>query len=195
MVCLVRIFGLGLFVILLFFLAWGPTTSSAAGRSRVACLGVRASGLVFAAAFLLQGSSRPLSSAWMSGDRMSKGEGAVSDRLEIDRRDGLQPLAAFAAAAAVLILRFRRLPRWLALFAVLLFLGGLARRITVPVLALFARRGPSRVTSASWRRSWGRPGERGHRPSCSSSGPPARSSRRKCRAALVYPGRNRSATA
>jgi hypothetical protein len=41
------------------------------------------------------------------------------------------------AAAAVLILRFKLLPRWLAPLAVLLFLGGLAPWIAVPVLALW----------------------------------------------------------
>ena len=47
------------------------------------------------------------------------------------------PVAAFGASAAVLILRFKLLPRWLGALAVLVFLSGFAPWLAGVVLALW----------------------------------------------------------
>jgi len=131
------IFGLSLFFFL-FFLAYLRDHLRRVGDEGAWIVSVLwASGLLFAATFLLQGFVLAAEFAvddYGADAQVAKALFAMSWNSVLVMGP---PLAAFGAAASVLILRFKPLPRWLGALAVLVFLSGFVPWMGGPVLGLW----------------------------------------------------------
>lgn len=131
------ILGLSLFFFL-FFLAHLRDRFRRAGDEGAWLISVLwAAGLLFAATFLLQGF---VQAAQFSIEDYGR-DTQVAKALFAMGWDSIlvmgPPIAAFGAAAAILILRFKPMPRWLGVLAVIVFLGGFAPWMGLPLFALW----------------------------------------------------------